>query len=196
VIPASVRVDVAGVARDLVVREVAPGVHLGILLLACDPELTEAAGRALAAHVPPGAVLVMPDGKAQALLHVVQRETGRPAVLFRKERKSYLVEPVLEVRARSITTDREHSFYLGDDQRALLDGQVVVFLDDVVSTGQTMKALRDAMISRCGAREVRLLAVATEGEVRVELADVVSLVRLPVFRGEAAAGTESTGGAP
>lgn len=177
-IPSKVLVDVAGVSRDLPVRQVSPGVYLGILLLACDPELTEAAGCALAARLPSDAqVLVMPDGKAQALLHVVQRESGLPAVLVRKERKSYLVEPVLEVTATSVTTKRQHAFYLGGDDAAALRGRRVVLLDDVVSSGGTISALEE-LVRRCGASVACVAAVATEGALR---ADVVSLLHLTVY---------------
>jgi adenine phosphoribosyltransferase len=177
-IPKAFHIEVAGVARELPVREVAPGVHLGILLLACDPELTEAAGRALAAKMPADVdVLVMPDSKAQGLLHVVQRESQKPAVLIRKERKSYLVEPVHEVTARSVTTTRLHTFYLGADDAASLQDKVVAILDDVVSSGGTVHALQQ-LLGHCGVRKTYVLAVGTEGQPR---ADVIALTHLEVF---------------
>jgi adenine phosphoribosyltransferase len=177
-IPKTVHIEVAGVSRELPVREVAPGVHLGILLLACDPELTEAAGQALAARIPADVdILVMPDGKAQGLLHVVQREARKPAVLIRKERKSYLVEPVLEVTARSVTTQRWHAFYLGADDAVSLQGRVVAILDDVVSSGSTVLAL-EQLLGHCGVKKTYVLAVGTEGQAH---ADVISLTHLEVF---------------
>lgn len=177
-IPKTVQVQIAEVTRDLAVREVAPGVHLGILLLACDPELTEAAGRALADKMPADVdVLVMPDGKAQGLLHVVQRESGRPAVLIRKERKSYLVEPVLEVTAASVTTTRQHAFYLGADDAATLHGKTIAILDDVVSTGGTVRAI-EQMLRAAGVVKTYVLAVGTEGQPR---ADVIALAHFEVF---------------
>lgn len=177
-IPKTVQIQIAGVTRQLAVREVAPGVHLGILLLACDPELTEAAGRALAVRMPADVdVLVMPDGKAQGLLHVVQRESGKPAVLIRKERKSYLVEPVLEVTAASVTTARQHPFYLGADDAVSLHGKTIAILDDVVSTGGTVRAIKQ-MLVHCGIKKSYVLAVGTEGEPHP---DVIALTHFEVF---------------
>lgn len=178
-IPETVRVQIAGVARDLVVRQVAPGLHLGILLLACDPELTEAAGRALAAAMPADVdAIVMPDGKAQGLLHVVQRESGRPAVLVRKERKSYLAEPVREVTTTSATTRRPHTFYLGDDDARALRGKTIAVLDDVVSTGGTVLAVQQ-LLEDCEVAKTYVLAVGTEGQPPV---DVIALTHFEVFR--------------
>lgn len=177
-IPKTVRVRIAGVTRDLAVREVAPGIHLGILLLACDPELTEAAGRALADRMPIDVdVIVMPDGKAQGLLHVVQRESGKPAVLIRKERKSYLVEPVLEVTAASVTTTHRHAFYLGAADAASLRGKTVAILDDLVSTGGTVRAI-EQLLEHCGINKSYVLAVGTEGEPH---ANVIALTHFEVF---------------
>jgi len=178
-IPSTVRVLIAGVTRDLVVHQVAPGTHLGILLLACDPELTEAAGRELAARMPADVdVLVMPDGKAQALLHVVQRESRRSAVLVRKEKKSYLVEPVLESTAESATTTRPHSFYLGADDASRLNGKTVAILDDVVSLGGTRRAI-EALLARCGVKKTYMMAIGTEGQPRP---DVIALAHFEVYR--------------
>jgi adenine phosphoribosyltransferase len=178
VIPRTVQVQIAGITKDLDVHEVDPGVHLGILHLACDPDLTEAAGRALAAKMPADVdILVMPDGKAQGLLHVVQRESRRPAVLARKERKSYLVEPILEVTATSVTTARRHSFYLGANDAARLRGKTVAILDDVVSTGGTVRAI-EQLLGHCGIKKSYILAVGTEGDPR---ADVIALTHFEVF---------------
>lgn len=177
-IPKTVHIEVAGIPRDLTVREVAPGVHLGILLLACDPELTEAAGKALADEIPEDVdILVMPDGKAQGLLHVVQREAWLPAILIRKERKSYLVEPVLEVTTTSVTTTRRHAFYLGADDAATLQGKTVAILDDVMSTGGTIHAIKE-LLHAAGAVKTYILVVANEGQPRK---DIIALANLEVF---------------
>lgn len=177
-IPKSYRIEIAGVARDLPVCQVAPGVHIGILMLIGDPDLTEAVGRELAGLMPPDVdFIVMPDGKAQPLLHVVQRETGLPAVLARKEKKSYMKEPVLETPATSITTQKKHAFFLSADDAYALRGRKVAILDDVVSSGGTIKAVQ-ALLALCGVRETVVMAVGTEGEPRK---DVIALTHFPVF---------------
>jgi len=180
-IPKSVRIEIAGVARDLPVCQVAPGVHIGILMLIGDPDLTEAAGCELARRMPADVdFIVMPDGKAQPLLHVVQRETGLPAVLTRKEKKSYLKEPVLETPATSITTQKKHAFFLGADDAYALRGRKVAILDDVVSSGGTIKAVQ-ALLALCGVAETIVMAVGTEGDKRD---DVIALAHFEVYLSE------------
>ena len=184
IIPKTIRFSIAGCDRDLPVCQVAPGVHLGILTLFGDALLTEAAGCELARLVPDDVdVIVMPDGKAQTLAHVVQRElcTLRknhvPTILARKEPKSYMEQPVLETPAVSITTQKKHAFFLGDESVRQIRGRKVLILDDVVSSGGTIKAVQ-ALLELAGARETVVMAVGTEGERRN---DVIALTHFQVY---------------
>lgn len=172
------RIEIGGVTRDLPVREVAPGVRVALFNILGDWELAEAAGVALAAKLPEGiGALVMPDGKATALLHVMGRITGLPTFVARKEKKPYMAEPVRAVTYRSITTGREQTLYLGADDAAKLAGLKVAVVDDVVSTGGTLVAVRSLMTD-VGAETVAVMALFTEGGSR---ADVTALGDLPLF---------------
>lgn len=172
------RIEIGSVVRDLPVREVAPGVRVALFNILGDWELAEAAGAALAAKLPEGiGALVMPDGKATALLHVMGRVTGLPTFVARKEKKPYMAEPVRAVTYRSITTDREQALYLGADDAAKLAGLKVAIVDDVVSTGGTLVAVRSLMTD-VGAETVAVMALFTEGGGR---ADVTALGDLPLF---------------
>ena len=176
--PKSYTFGIEGHVRMLPVVEVVPGVAIAVLRIATDAELTEAVGKALARQMPTDAeVLVMPDGKAQTLLHVLQRETGLPAVLARKEKKSYMKEPVLETPAVSITTQKRHAFYLDADDVELIRGRKAVIVDDVISSGGTIKAMQ-ALLDLAGVRETVLMAIGTEGDRRD---DVIALHHFPVY---------------
>jgi adenine phosphoribosyltransferase len=172
------QIEISGVVRNLPVREVAPGIRVALFDMSGDWEIAEAAGSRLAELVPPEVeALVMPDGKATALLHVVGRETGLPCIVARKAKKPYMREPVVEVRVKSITTDHEQMLCLGADQAAFLRGKRVAVVDDVVSTGGTLRAMT-ALFSAVGARQVATIAIFTEGGERD---DVIALGDLPLF---------------
>lgn len=172
------RIEIGGITRDLPIREVAPGVRVALFNILGDWELAEAAGAALAAKLPEGiGALVMPDGKATALLHVMGRITGLPTFVARKEKKPYMADPVRTVTYRSITTDREQALCLGADDTAKLAGLKVAIVDDVVSTGGTIVAVRSLMTD-VGAEAVAITALFTEGGGR---AGVIALGDLPLF---------------
>lgn len=171
-------VTVGSVTRELPVREVAPGVRVALFNPLGDWELNEAIGAELAKLVPEGMeVLVMPDGKAQALLHVLGRMTKLPTVVARKEHKPYMAAPVLKVSVKSITTNKEQALFLGADDAALLKGKKVAVVDDVVSTGGTLLAMQK-LLAEAGAELVAVMAAFTEGIPR---SDVIALGHLPLF---------------
>jgi adenine phosphoribosyltransferase len=172
------QISIGNVTRELPVREVAPGVRVALFSPLGDWELTEAAGIELAKRIPAGTeVLVMPDGKAQALLHVLGRVSHLPTIVARKEKKAYMAEPVLTVAVRSITTQREQRLYIGADDTARLTGMKVVMVDDVISTGGTLLAMCELLVE-AGAELIGVMAVLTEGEPR---SDVIALDHLPLF---------------
>lgn len=171
-------ITIGNVTRHLPVREVAPGVRVALFNPLGDWELNEHIGIELAALIPTDTqILIMPDGKAQALLHVLGRISKLPTLVARKERKPYLAEPVLRVQVKSITTNKEQALYLGADDAALLKGKRIAIVDDVVSTGSTLSAMKK-LLEEAGAELVAIMAAFTEGTPRT---DVIALGHLPLF---------------
>lgn len=171
-------IEIASVVRELPVREVAPGVRVALFNMQCDCELTEAAGKLLARWIPCGAeALLMPEGKATALLHVMGRESGLPTFVARKEKKPYMADPVVHVALKSITTDRMQTLFFGADDARRLRGKNVVVVDDVVSSGGTLKAV-NALLDKVGAKSAGVMAIFTEGEERK---DIITLGHLPLY---------------
>ena len=173
------RITIGKVVRDLPIREVAPGIRVALFNLLGDWELTEEIGAELAKLIPTGTqALLMPDGKALALLHVMGRIAKLPTFVARKELKPYMAAPALEVSLRSITTDKTQRLFLGRDYADRLAGLKVTIVDDVVSTGGTLLAVRK-LLAEARATECAVMAAFTEGEPRT---DVIALGRLPLFK--------------
>lgn len=174
-------ISVGGVRRDLPIREVGPGFRVALFSILGDHALTEACGKELAKKIPKGTdVLLMPDGKAVALLHVMGRESGLPCVVPRKEKASYMSEPVLKViRSFSMTTQVEKAFFLGEEDVVKLRGKRVVFADDVVSSGGSLVAIRE-LISKAGGIDAGVMCIFTEGGPRKEHDGVICLGNLPL----------------
>ena len=173
-------VDVAGVERDLPLFEVAPGVRIAILNILGDTELVQAAARALAVRLRQfeGEVLVTAETKSIPLVHELSSELGLPYVVLRKQYRTYMGD-ALEVETLSITTGTTQTLYLDEKDRELLAGRRVVLVDDVISTGSTLEAMRQ-VVERAGGHTVAEAAIFTEGE-RAKWQEIVAIGHLPVF---------------
>jgi adenine phosphoribosyltransferase len=172
-------VDIEGLTRELPLFTVAPGVTIAIFNMLGDSEIVEASAKKLAAQMPGRAeTLVVPEVKAVPLGHALSVHTGLPYVVVRKVRKPYMGN-CLETEVVSITTGEPQMLYVDGKDRALLEGKNVALVDDVISTGSTLRGLRTLM-EQANASVVAEMAVFTEGD-QAQWKDIVALGHLPVF---------------
>lgn len=170
-------IEIGGVKRELPVVPVGPEVAVALLNLLGDTELVEASAEALAKAMPGDVeVFITPEVKAVPLAHALSRITGRPYVVARKTEKPYMINPVSRT-VISITTGKPQLLVLDGSDIPLMKGRRVAIVDDVVSTGSTLKGLRE-LIEQVGGEMVAVLAVFTEGTPRD---DVTALGHLPLF---------------
>ena len=173
-------VDVAGVTRDLPLFDVAPGVRIAILNILGDTELVRAAAGALSDRI--GAldadVLVTAETKSIPLVHELSARLGLPYVVLRKQYRPYMGD-ALQVETLSITTGVPQTLFLDEKDRHLLDGKRVVVVDDVISTGSTLEAMRQ-VVEQAGGTTVAETAVFTEGD-KAKWGNIIAVGHLPVF---------------
>jgi adenine phosphoribosyltransferase len=173
-------VNVAGVRRDLRLFEIKPGVRIAILNILGDTELVEAAARALAPKIADSNVdvLVTAEAKSIPLAHAMSVVSGLPYIVLRKSYKPYMGD-ALQSETLSITTGKSQTLYLDEKDREAIKEKRVVLLDDVISTGSTLQAMRMIM-EKAGANVVSEAAIFTEGD-RAQWTGVIALGHLPVW---------------
>ena len=120
----------------------------------------------------------MPEVKAIPLAHALSVNSGLPYVVVRKVRKPYMVD-CLETEVVSITTGAPQTLYVDGKDVHLVRDKKVVIVDDVISTGSTIRGLRQLM-DQANATIVGEMAVFTEGSPE-EWAEIVALGHLPIF---------------
>jgi adenine phosphoribosyltransferase len=174
------RVVVAGLTRDLPIITVPSGVRLAVFNILGDIEMTHAAGRELAArlHWSKPDIIVTTETKSVPLAYEIASLLELPYLVLRKTYVSYMGE-ALESKLQSITTGRPRTIFLDAKDRALCSGKRVAIVDDVISTGSTLHAMRDLM-GRAGAQVVAEAAVFTEGDAE-QWKDVIALGHLPLM---------------
>lgn len=172
-------VSINGLTRELPLFEVAPQVKIAIFNMLGDTEIVEAAADVLAHHMPESAqVLIVPEVKAVPLGHALAVRTGLPVVIVRKIHKPYMAN-CLDAEVVSITTGKPQTLYLDGKDLHFVQGKNAVLVDDVISTGSTLKGLM-LLMKKAQANVIAQMAVFTEGN-EADWDHVIALGHLPIF---------------
>lgn len=170
--------NIAGLKRKLPLCAVNEKLDIAAFIIFGDVELTVAAAEELLKKVKEFDVIATPEAKSIPLAYELSRQSGKPYVVARKGVKVYMREPI-SVDATSITTQHEQHLYLGSDEVDLMKGKKVLIVDDVISTGESLEAMR-ALIARAGAEISDCCAILAEGDA-AKRDDIVFLEPLPLF---------------
>ena len=170
---------VAGCARELPLCPLNDRVQIAGFVMLGDPELTTACAAALLERAPEHDFILTAEAKGIPLAHEMARLAGnRPYFVARKAPKLYMTG-VTEVRVHSITTAGEQRLYLDSADAERMRGKRILIVDDVVSTGESLRAL-EALVTRAGGVICGRMAVLAEGEAG-RRADLIYLGPLPLF---------------
>lgn len=173
-------IEIAGLYRELPIFEVSPGLRIAVLNILGDTELVQACADELADKLSTYdySVLVTAEAKSIPLAYALSLASEKPYVVLRKHYRTYMGETI-QAETISITTGRPQQLYLDEKDLSNIKGQNVVLVDDVISTGSTLKGMRQVM-EKADADVVAEAAVLTEGD-QAKWDHIVSLGHLPLF---------------
>jgi len=175
---------VAGLIRDLPICKVNDELYIGAFIMFGDAELTVACARDLLklAEDIEYDYLFTAEAKSIPLIHEMARQSGAEKYFIaRKGPKVYMPDPI-SVDDRSITTLSLQRLYLGSDDAALINGKRILIVDDVISTGGSLKAM-EALVAKAGGTVAGRMAVLAEGGAAARH-DIRYLAPLPVFNSD------------
>lgn len=174
----SYKIKIAGLDRELKRYAVSDTLDIAAFILFGDVEMTVAAAKELLAKAPAFDFILTPEAKSIPLAYEMSRQSGKPYVVARKGVKVYMGEPV-SVEVRSITTQKVQKLYLGEEECNRIRGKRVLIVDDVISTGESLDAVRK-LLAAAGGIEAAACAVLAEGDA-AERDDILFLEKLPLF---------------
>ena len=175
------KMNIAGLDRELPLCKVSDDLYIGAFICFGDAELTEACGRELLKLLEPGSYdyLFTAEAKSIPLIHEMARQSGaREYFVARKGLKVYMPHP-LHVTVRSITTQHDQDLYLSGEEADKIRGKRVLIVDDVISTGESLRAMEE-LVEKAGGTVAGRMAVLAEGDAQ-NRKDIVYLGKLPVF---------------
>ena len=174
-------ITVAGLQRDLPICKVTDDLYIGAFICFGDAELTVACAREMLKLVDQDSYdyMLTAEAKSIPLIHEMARQSGAAKYFIaRKGPKAYMPDPI-HVEDKSITTAGVQKLYLGRDDADMIRGKRILLMDDVISTGGSLKAL-DELAEQTQCTIVGQAAVLAEGDA-AQRKDIIFLEPLPLF---------------
>ena len=175
-------IDIAGLKRQLPICRVTDDLYIGAFVIFGDVELTVHCAKELLKRAPEYDYLIAPEAKAIPLIYEMARQSGAEKYfLARKKAKAYM-QGVFEVKVQSITTAGEQTLVLDAEDAAQLKGKRLLVLDDVISTGESLRAM-EALVEEVGGVIAGKMAILAEGDAG-ERDDIITLASMPLFNAD------------
>ena len=171
---------VAGLERDLPICPLNENLSIAGFVIFGDQELTVACARELLKRAPQYDYIITAEAKGIPLAHEMARQAGdKKYILARKGPKLYMRD-IFSVTVNSITTAKEQKLYLDGADAALMKGKKILVVDDVISTGESLRAL-EALVEKAGGEICGRMAILAEGDAQ-DRKDLIYLDKLPLFK--------------
>ncbi|KKS14292.1 hypothetical protein A2617_03805 [Candidatus Daviesbacteria bacterium RIFOXYD1_FULL_41_10] len=173
-------VKICGEVCKLPIVEVGPNLSVALFNILginfVSPKICKSLAKKLPKEI---SAIVTPEVKSICLAYEMSKVLKVPYIVLRKTLKPYMVNSI-GIEVLSITTGKPQNLFLDGKDRKKIRGKKVMLLDDVISTGETLKGMR-ALMKKAGAKIAAEAAVFTEGEENF-WKEVVSLGHLPLFK--------------
>ncbi|MBQ8344407.1 MAG: adenine phosphoribosyltransferase [Clostridia bacterium] len=173
---------IAGLDRALPLCRVTDDLYIGAFVIFGDPELTTACAKELLAKAPEFDYMITAEAKGIPLIHEMARLNGNQRyILARKGPKLYMSN-IISVTVHSITTAKEQRLYLDGADAERMKGKRILIVDDVISTGESLRAIEE-LIHSAGGNIVGKMTILAEGDA-VDRDDIIYLEELPLFNAD------------
>ncbi len=170
---------IGDIERKLPIVAVSEELSIASFVILGDTELVSYTAPILASKLPEVDVLVTAEAKGIPLVYELSKQLGmKQYVVARKSIKPYMESPLINEVA-SITTQKKQILCLDSDDVQQIKGKRVAIIDDVISTGQSVRGLEELVIQAGGIVAAKA-AILAEGNA-AEREDIVFLEKLPLF---------------
>ena len=170
---------VAGLTRELPIIKLSYDLSIASFVILGDTEIVKKTAPMIAKKLPEVDFVVTADAKGIPLAYEISKILNLDEyIVARKSVKAYMEEPI-EVEVNSITTTNSQKLYLNNQDANKIKGKRVALIDDVISTGQSLKAL-ERLVEKAGANVVAKAAILAEGDAK-DRKDIIFLEALPTF---------------
>ena len=170
---------VAGLTRELPIIKLSYDLSIASFVILGDTEIVRKTAPIIAKKLPEVDLIVTAEAKGIPLAYEISKVLNlNEYVVARKSVKAYMEEPI-EVEVNSITTTNSQKLYLNNQDAKKIKGKRIALVDDVISTGQSLKAL-ERLVEKAGGKVLAKAAILAEGDAK-DRKDIIFLEALPIF---------------
>ena len=173
---------IAGLERNLPLCRVTDDLYIGAFVIFGDAPLTVACAAELLKKAPEYDYLITAEAKGIPLAHEMARQHGDADYFIARKHTQLYMTSVFESSVRSITTDAEQHLYLDGKDAEKMKGKKILIVDDVISTGESLRAL-EVLVEKAGGIICGRMAILAEGDAQTR-PDLIYLEKLPVFNAD------------
>ncbi len=173
-------INIAGLMRELPIVQIADNMAIASFVLLGDSQLVIKAASELKPQLPEVDYLITAEAKGIPLVQELARLLGMDRYFVaRKSIKPYMVNPFV-TEVYSITTQKKQILCLDEVEANMIAGKRVLIVDDVISTGESLKAM-EALVKKAGGIVAGKAAILAEGDA-AKRDDIIFLESIPVFK--------------
>ena len=173
------KMNIAGCERKLPLCPLTDDLYIGAFVMCVANDRRSACEKELLKRAPAYDYMISAEAKGIPLVHEMARLAGNQKyMLARKAHKLYMPD-VLEVKVHSITTAKEQMLCIDKEDAALMKGKRILIVDDVISTGESLRAVEE-LVKEAGGIVCGRMAVLAEGDA-AKRDDIAYLEYLPLF---------------
>ncbi len=170
---------VAGLERRLPLCRVNDRLYIAAFVIFGDVELTTATARELLKIAPEYDILITAESKGIPLAYEMARQHGENRYLIARKAPKLYMRNVFTTEVTSITTAKKQILCIDQEDADAMRGKKVLIVDDVISTGESLKAV-EKLVTEAGGIIAGRMAILAEGDAR-DRDDILFLEPLPLF---------------
>ena len=173
------KIKVAGLERSLPLCAVNDELYIAAFVIFGDVELTVACARDLLKIAPEHDVLITAESKGIPLVYEMARQHSENRYLIARKAPKLYMRNVFSTEVTSITTVNRQMLFIDQNDADFMRGKKVLIVDDVISTGESLKAV-EKLVNEAGGEVIGKMAILAEGPAK-DRNDILYLERLPLF---------------
>lgn len=172
-------INIVGCIRKLPIVRISDNMNIASFVLLGDAELVVKASEKLIERIPKVDYLITAEAKGIPLVQEMARILNmKQYFVARKSVKPYMTDPFV-TEVYSITTQKKQILCLDREESNKIKGKRILIVDDVISTGESLKAM-EALVDKAGGIVAGRAAILAEGDA-ADRDDIIFLEKLPVF---------------